>query len=158
MPGDSKENHHNVPVSAGHTGNPAYPGWLYRAGTDFKQPEAEVEQHWLETDAPAIQTGDTSASDWWTVFNDPVLNTLVQQANEQNLPLQEAAGSLRRVGLSEYQPNFNPALDDSYWTANTGFNASWEMDFWGKFRRGVESASTSLGTQVAAYDSVLSIV
>jgi len=149
-------------------------------GPDFKQPEAEVEQQWLETDASAIQTGDTSASDWWTVFNDPVLNTLVQQAYEQNLPLQvaglrimqaraqlgiaigsqypqlqEAAGSLSRVDLSENQPNFNPALDDSYWTANAGFNASWEMDFWGKFRRGVESASASLGTQVAAYDNAL---
>ncbi|MGD8619485.1 MAG: efflux transporter outer membrane subunit, partial [Gammaproteobacteria bacterium] len=112
--------------------------------------------------------------------NDPVLNTLIQQAYEQNLPLQvaglrimqaraqlgiaigsqypqvqEAAGSLSRVGLSENQPNFDPALDDSFWTANAGFNASWEPDFWGKFRRGVESASASLGTQVAAYDNAL---
>lgn len=149
-------------------------------GPDFKQPEAEVEQHWLEADASAIQTGDGSNSDWWTVFNDPVLNTLVQQAYEQNLPLQvaglrimqararlgiaigsqypqvqEAAGSLSRVGLSENQPNFNPALDDSFWTANAGFNASWELDFWGKFRRGVESASADLGTQIAAYDNAL---
>jgi NodT family efflux transporter outer membrane factor (OMF) lipoprotein len=149
-------------------------------GPDYKKPEAEVEQQWLETDDLAIQAGDTAASDWWTVFNDPVLNTLVQRAYEQNLPLQvaglrimqaraqlgiaigsqypqvqEAAGSLNRVGLSENQPNFNPLLDENYWTANAGFNASWEMDFWGKFRRGVESASANLGTQVAAYDNAL---
>jgi len=149
-------------------------------GPDFRQPAVEVEQQWLETGDPAIHTDDIGAADWWTVFNDPVLDTLVQQAYEQNLPLQvaglrimqaraqlgiaigsqypqvqEAAGSLSRVGLSENQPNFNPALDDSFWTANAGFNASWEADFWGKFRRGVESASANLGTRVAAYDSAL---
>lgn len=149
-------------------------------GPDFKPPEADVEPQWLESGDSAIQAGDASTADWWTVFNDPVLNALIQRAYEQNLPLQvaglrilqaraqlgiaigsqypqvqEAAGSLSRVGLSENEPNFNPALDDSFWTANAGFNASWEMDFWGKFRRGVESASAGLGTRVAAYDSAL---
>ena len=149
-------------------------------GPDFKQPEAEVEAQWLESDATVIQTGDASNADWWTVFNDATLNTLVLQAYQQNLPLQvaglrimqaraqlgiaigsqypqvqEAAGSLTRVGLSENQPNFSPLADDNYWTANAGFNASWELDFWGQFRRGVEAANASLGTQVAAYDNAL---
>ena len=59
-------------------------------GPNYRPPEAQVEEQWLEADAKAIQTGDTSAADWWTVFNDPVLNTLVQEAHEQNLPLQVA--------------------------------------------------------------------
>jgi outer membrane protein TolC len=152
-------------VQAGHTGNPSCLIGCTALGPDFKQPEAEVEQQWLESDDSAIQTGDTGTSDWWAVFKNPVLNTLIQQAYEQNLPLQmaglrimqaraqlgiaigsrypqvqEAAGSPGRVGLSENQPNFNPALDDSFWTANAGFNASREPDFWGKFRRGVEDS------------------
>jgi len=149
-------------------------------GPDFETPEADVEAQWLVTDDPVFQSGKAVNSDWWTVFNDPVLDQLVQQAYEQNLPLQvaglrimearaqlgiaignqypqlqEAAGALTRVNLSENAPNFNRAVDEKYWTANAGFNASWELDFWGRARRGVESASANLGSQIAAYDNAL---
>ena len=67
--------------------------------------------------------------------------------------LQEAAGSATRVNLSENVPNFNPAADTKYWTANVGLNASRVLDFWGRYRRGVESASANLGSQIGAYDS-----
>ena len=39
--------------------------------------------------------------------------------------------------------------------ANAGFNASWELDFWGQFRRGDDSASATLGPQIASYDNAL---
>ena len=149
-------------------------------GPDFRQPEADVEQKWLETGEPGLQSEAPNYGDWWTVFNDPVLNALVETAYQQNLPLQisglrimqaraqlgvaignqypqlqQAAGALTRVNLSENEPNFNPIADDSFWTANVGFDAAWELDFWGRFRRGVESASADLASQVAAYDTSL---
>jgi NodT family efflux transporter outer membrane factor (OMF) lipoprotein len=143
-------------------------------------PESNVEAQWQVTDDPALQAGMEVNSEWWTLFHDPVLNRLVQMAYEQNLSLQaaglrimqaraqlgiaigsqypqvqEAAGAVTRQNLSENIPNFNPAADTSYWTANAGLNASWELDFWGRYRRGVESASASLGSQIAAYDNAL---
>ena len=149
-------------------------------GPDHATPEAEVEAQWLAQDDPAFQAGKDVNSDWWTQFNDPVLDRLVQMAYEQNLSLQiaglrimearaqlgiaigsqypqlqEAAGSATRVNLSENVPNFNSSADTNYWTANAGLNASWELDFWGRFRRGVESASANLGSQIAAYDNAL---
>jgi NodT family efflux transporter outer membrane factor (OMF) lipoprotein len=149
-------------------------------GPDFETPDADIETQWLERDNQTLQTGEAINSEWWKLFNDPVLDTLVQQAYEQNLSLQiaglrilearaqlgiaignqypqlqEAAGSASRVNLSENSPNFSPAADEDYWTANAGFNASWELDFWGQFRRGVESASANLGTQIASYDNAL---
>ena len=149
-------------------------------GPDFETPVADIEAQWLERDSQTMQTSAAVNSEWWKLFNDPVLDTLVQQAYQQNLSLQiaglrilearaqlgiaignqypqlqEAAGSLSRVNLSENSPNFSSAADEDYWTANAGFNASWEMDFWGKFRRGVESASANLGTQIASYDNAL---
>src|SRR6185295_16140908 len=36
-----------------------------------------------------------------------------------------------------------------------GFDAIWELDLWGKFRRGVESADADLLASVASYDDVL---
>jgi NodT family efflux transporter outer membrane factor (OMF) lipoprotein len=149
-------------------------------GPDHVTPEAEVEAQWLPQDDPTFQAGMAVNSDWWTQFNDPVLDRLVQMAYEQNLSLQiaglrilearaqlgiaigsqypqlqEAAGSATRINLSENVPNFNPAADTSYWTGNVGLNASWELDFWGRYRRGVESASANLGSQIAAYDNAL---
>jgi NodT family efflux transporter outer membrane factor (OMF) lipoprotein len=149
-------------------------------GPDFEQPDAELESGWLQDRDPVILAGEANYADWWTVFNDPVLNALVRQAYEQNLSLQvaglrilqaraqlgiaigsqypqlqEAAGSLSRVEISENSPNFNPLADDSYRTANAGLNAAWELDFWGRYRRGVESAGANLGSQVAAYDNAL---
>jgi NodT family efflux transporter outer membrane factor (OMF) lipoprotein len=149
-------------------------------GPDFKTPKSDVDAQWLETDDPTLQSGIEVNSEWWTLFNDPVLDRLVQMAYEQNLSLQaaglrimqaraqlgiaigsqypqvqEAAGTVTRQNLSENVPNFSPAADTSYWTANAGLNASWELDFWGRYRRGVESAEASLGSQIAAYDNAL---
>jgi len=41
----------------------------------------------------------------------------------------------------------------SDWTA--GFNLSWEVDFWGRFRRAIESANASLDASVENFDNVL---
>src|SRR5262249_47835052 len=37
----------------------------------------------------------------------------------------------------------------------TGFNLSWELDFWGKYRRQVESTNAGLDASVESYDSAL---
>jgi NodT family efflux transporter outer membrane factor (OMF) lipoprotein len=149
-------------------------------GPDHETPESDVEAQWLQTDDPTLRSDESVNVEWWKQFNDPVLDRLIEQAYRQNLSLQvaglrilqaraqlgiaigaqypqlqEAAGAITRENLSENVPNFNPAADTSYWTANLGLNASWELDFWGRYRRGVESASASLGSQVAAYDSAL---
>ena len=155
-------------------------GGCTTVGPDFKTPEAAVEQRWLEAGEPALQSEAPNYGDWWTVFNDPVLDSLIDVAYRQNLTLQisglrivqaraqlgvaignqypqvqQAAGALTRVNLSENEPNFSPIADDKFWTANVGFDAAWELDFWGRFRRGVESASANLASQVAAYDNAL---
>lgn len=43
----------------------------------------------------------------------------------------------------------------AYEEAQVGATASWEIDFWGKFRRAIESAQLSLLASVASYDSAL---
>ena len=149
-------------------------------GPDFERPEAALEESWLEQDEPVVEAVQADYSQWWTVFNDPVLNVLIEKAYQQNLPvqvaglrilearaqlgiaigaqypqLQQAAGALTRSRISENQPNFSPTIDKNFWQANAGFDASWELDFWGRFRRGVESAAANMGSQVANYDSAL---
>ena len=151
-------------------------------GPDFETPQADLDNTWLtEGAAGDAQTGAAERIEqWWSVFNDPVLNRLIEEGYRQNLPLQvsglrilearaqlgiaigqqypqqqQAFGDLSRVGLSENSPNFNKAADDTYNQASIGLEAAWELDFWGRFRRGVESADASLRASIADYDNAL---
>jgi NodT family efflux transporter outer membrane factor (OMF) lipoprotein len=148
-------------------------------GPDFTRPEAPVEPSWLTSD-DRLSGEPTEQAEWWKLFNDPVLDTLIDTAHQQNLPLQiaglrilesraqlgiavgnrypqvqQANGSVSAVGLSENSPNFNPAADDEFTNYQAGFDAAWEIDFWGRFRRGIEAAEANLSTSVADYDNAL---
>ena len=49
----------------------------------------------------------------------------------------------------------SPSGSPNFWTDQYGLNASWEVDFWGKYRRAVESADATLRANLADYDSAL---
>lgn len=144
-------------------------------GPDFQTPEAEVPETWSEQDNAYFQKPSKDASiAWWTLFNDPVLDKLIQVAYAQNLSLQTAglrimearaqsalvqgtlypqsqaaSGDLFTVGST------GPSENRYYNAASIGFDAAWEMDFWGKFRRGIESADAAYLASIADYDDIL---
>ena len=148
-------------------------------GPDFVKPEAPVQTEWLESRNPDIKTEPADYREWWTVFNDPVLNSLVADAYQQNLPLQIAGlrifqtraqlgvvignvypqqqqgrGGAEYNRISENSPN-SLGIDDSFWQYNAGFDVAWELDVWGKFRRAVESGVANFESSIADYDDVL---
>lgn len=149
-------------------------------GPDFKQPEAPIAENWLESDNPKLNIDQTADhSDWWTVFNDPVLTNLINKAYEQNLNLQIAGlrilESRAQLGIAQGQQypqtqeitggaiynNLSKnaaniaAADRRFWSFNLGFDAAWELDFWGRFRRGAESAQANFGASLTNYDDIL---
>ena len=108
-------------------------------GPDFVKPEAPVQTEWMEARSRQIKTESSDYKQWWAVFNDPVLNRLVEKAYEQNLPLQitgirilqaraqlgivvgnlypqlqQGRGSVDYNRISENSPN-TLGIDDSYW-------------------------------------------
>ncbi len=148
-------------------------------GPDFVKPEAPVQTEWMESRDPEIKTEPADYREWWTVFNDPVLATLVESAYRQNLPLQisgirihqaraqlgvvvgnvypqlqQGRGGANYNRISEHAPN-TIAIDDSFWQYDVGFDVAWELDIWGKSRRAVESGVANLETSIASYDDVL---
>ena len=148
-------------------------------GPDFVRPEVAQEASWLEENEE-ISSTTPQPDEWWTLFNDPVLNTLIEKAYNQNLPLQvaglriyearallgiatglqypqsqTAAGLATANRLSENSPNFLPLADKSFANYQAGFDATWELDFWGRYRRGIESADANLSATVADYDNAL---
>ncbi len=148
-------------------------------GPDFVKPEAPVETEWMEARDPQIKTEPSDYKEWWAVFNDPVLNSLVETAYQQNLPLQisgirilqaraqlgvvignaypqlqQGRGGAQYTRLSENSPN-SLNSDNSFWQYDAGFDVAWELDIWGKFRRAIESGVANLEASIADYDDVL---
>ncbi len=147
-------------------------------GPDYQPPAAPTASAWIESAEPEIESQSADYGAWWTIFDDPVLDRLVDSAYEQNLSLriaglrvleaqarrgiavgnlfpqsQQAFGAYTRQSLSENIANVPPNTGFGTWQA--GFDAAWELDFWGRFRRGIESADAALLSSVASYDDVL---
>ena len=147
-------------------------------GPDFVKPEAPLLDDWMETQAPGLSAGQTDYSNWWRVFDDPVLDNLVEKAYQQNLSLQiagiriyearaqlgiavgnlypqqqSASGELTTNKLSTSADT--PFIDTNFNELRLGFDASWELDIWGRFRRSVQSGVANLEATIASYDNVL---
>ena len=60
-------------------------------GPDFQRPEANVSNDWVSDENSTLNKESTDFKEWWTVFNDPILNGLINTAYQQNLDLQIAA-------------------------------------------------------------------
>ena len=157
-------------------------GGCAMVGPDYKQPEVEEPKEWMEKEEPQIKSEPEDISKWWTALNDPVLDRLIEAAYEQNLPLriagirileararlgiakgtlypqtQQAVGSYARVSASENTANIPiPALFDSTFSDyQLSFDAAWELDFWGRFRRAVQSGIGNFEVSIADYDNTL---
>ncbi len=152
----------------------------FKVGPEYCRPAAAVAERWIDQDDVHAVENPEILTHWWTVFNDPKLDELIQCAYRQNLTLREAgfrilqaraaldiaignvfpqsqnmSGRFTRsaaaVGTNDAVANIS-RFSDSW---NFGFNLNWELDFWGRFRRAVASASDSLDASVADYDYVL---
>jgi multidrug efflux system outer membrane protein len=110
---------------------------------------------------------------WWELFNDPVLDTLINIALEQNKDVLIAASRIEqaraKLGFTkadmwpkfDYQANYSygnlfvgQATENSQANIFAGATMSWELDFWGKFRRANESEKAKLLATQYGYRSV----
>ena len=154
----------------------------FKVGPNYCPPGANVAASWIDASDPHLRCGEHENACWWTAFGDPTLDQLVAEASQQNLTLkmagcrilearaecgiaegnlfpqqQEATAQYARNAMSQNAYPFNiiplPRYYYNNWSA--GFDAAWELDFWGGFRRAVEAADAHLDAQVAGYDNVL---
>jgi NodT family efflux transporter outer membrane factor (OMF) lipoprotein len=146
-------------------------------GPDFVKPDAPLLSEWVEPKKPGLSIGQTDYSNWWRVFDDSVLQNLVELAYRQNLSLQIAgiriyeARAQLGIAVGNFYPQNQSALgdltsnklptadlsliDSSFNQLGLGFDAAWELDIWGKFRRSIQSGVANLEATVASYDNVL---
>ncbi len=148
-------------------------------GPDFETPKAKVQENWIEKGDQRVSTQGTISSRWWQAFNDPTLDRLIELASAQNLPVQiaglrilearaqlgiaignlypqtqEGFGNIQGNRISSQFVN-EPGFQHTFGNFNVGFDAAWELDFWGRFRRNIEATDASLIATVADYDDAL---
>jgi NodT family efflux transporter outer membrane factor (OMF) lipoprotein len=150
-------------------------------GPDFLAPAVPLADHFSEPNNRSIKTDRQDYRNWWLAFHDPTLNRLVEIAYNQNLTLLSAgtrvlqARAVLGIAVGEFYPQLQQgtgsliynrtsaatpiAAPNStpkfFWTNALAVQAAWELDFWGKFRRGVESADAAYLASIANYDQVL---
>ncbi|HIQ23189.1 MAG TPA: efflux transporter outer membrane subunit [Planctomycetes bacterium] len=156
-----------------------------KVGPDYRRPPAPVAEEWMDANDPNVKPQGTDYSYWWSVFGDPILNDLVYEAYQQNLPLkiaglrvlearaqlgvaagnlfpqqQQFGGTYTRTKIStSFFPVTAPfPILDYFDTWRFGLDAAWELDFWGRFRRAIESAQANLDAQIENYDDALVIL
>lgn len=166
-------------------------------GPDFERPKTPTPaafERTQSTSSASVASKPVQAEfgpDWWTLFDDPVLDDLEKRLADANLDVAAASARLlqsraeRRVAGAAQYPTLdgaasynrergsengilsllgvNPAQaqpqsasgsaplgvaalpgskgSPAYDLFQTGFDTSWELDFWGRIRRGVEAAS-----------------
>ncbi len=155
-------------------------------GPDFVRPKTGVKQEWVEAGNKHIKETQPKYKKWWKVFDDPVLDHLIQTAYERNLPLRIAgvrvfeARALLGIAVGGFYPQAQQGLGGlaynrwsesspmatlaetaarnpnfNFQQADIGVGAGWELDFWGKFRRAIQSADANFLSSIAAYDDAL---
>jgi NodT family efflux transporter outer membrane factor (OMF) lipoprotein len=152
----------------------------FKVGPNYKRSPAPVASDWIEADDVRVRKDSPDLSHWWTVFNDPALDRLVADAYAQNLTLREAGfrvlearaqlaiaignffpqtqnmqGDYFRRGVSQAVANRVAVPQRWFSQWDLGWNIAWEIDFWGRFRRAIESADATLDASVENYDDVL---
>ena len=156
------------------------PSACMKVGPDFVKPDAPVSPDWLDARDSRLDSAPVDYRAWWRVFDDPVLDRLIDTAFRQNLSVriagvrvlearaqlgiavgllypqsQLAYGSLQYNRISERSPQAVVSSNLTYAQSQAGLAASWELDFWGRFRRAVESADAGLSATIADYDNTL---
>jgi multidrug efflux system outer membrane protein len=148
-------------------------------GPNYTPPADQTPQVWSGQLEGGLAAKPADLTRWWTLLNDPVLDSLVDRAVAGNKDLKLAGARLaearaaRGVAASELFPTVdavgtadrvrNSAGGRGGPRAATGENdfyalgldASWEIDLWGRIRRGVEAADAEIGSAEEARRDVL---
>lgn len=174
------------------------------AGPDYERPKTDLPANWGPTasaaqsasapaaaqaasasaaSAPAaaempVKTTGQAGERWWTLFSDPVLDRLEDEAHAHNATAQVAVANVllaraqlgladadryptvaanarqtrtkySSIGAFQYPPGFQTTRN----LTHVSIDASYELDLWGKYRRASESAQAALFAAESSRDA-----
>jgi len=134
-------------------------------GPDYERPAMELPAAYPERDIGAAAL----RSDWWKLYNDPKLDELVAAALERNADIRlavariEEADANLRVANAAFLPEIDVGANANRTRSSTtmvlppppgvpvvrndvriALSSSFELDFWGRLRRAVESVRAQM--------------
>ena len=147
-------------------------------GPDYNEPEVEWLDDW-HSDLYGQVTAPESEADadlrfWWKLFDDPALSALIDSARAENPSLRIAglrilesratagiAGAGRYPQVQRVTGSASYAATregggstDSFSAYDSGFGAGWELDFWGRFQRSIESADAAFFASISNHQDL----
>jgi NodT family efflux transporter outer membrane factor (OMF) lipoprotein len=142
-------------------------------GPNYAAPKAPVQEAWSEPLEAGLSAGAPDLHEWWSGFNDQTLDSLVDQALTGSLDLRDAAArvqearAVRGVTAADQFPTVDATGSATYehFSKNSfggnsgfpgqtshlydaGFDATWELDLFGRVRRSVEAADADVDAAV----------
>jgi multidrug efflux system outer membrane protein len=147
-------------------------------GPNYRRPPVPTSPTYRGPENAAVSTPESLGDEkWWAVFKDPVLQGLIRTALNQNFDVQIAATRILQAqaqvvitranqlptvsggpGISGVRQPGIPGVFSgySYLAADLTASASWNLDFWGKYRRATEAARANLSGTEWGHRAVIS--
>ena len=143
-----------------------------KVGPNYERPEINTPSEYIYD---PYQNDTILNIAWWDLFQDEVLDSLIREALENNLTIGQAAAVIEesRAFVSFNKANMGPKIGydgsfnysnmadmyDPEGNGNGRISAAapilnWELDFWGKYRRGTEAARAELLASEYGYRAV----
>ena len=131
-------------------------------GPDYQPPTVDEKVQIQAKEYPELRYEQTDLSRWWNVFNDPILASLINQAQQNNQDImialarvKEARASLSATSAGLYpsvdadgtvdwgkqSENVNPLATTEQTQYSLSADAGWEIDLFGRIRRSIEAAT-----------------
>jgi NodT family efflux transporter outer membrane factor (OMF) lipoprotein len=150
-----------------------------KVGPDYVRPAPAVPASWrTDQGTNASQPDPRNLAEWWTTLNDPLLTRLINQAVSKNLDLKQAKARLlqararHNISVAGLWPNLNATGSATKSRSSEGrgtgtesnlysigFDAGWELDFFGGGQRSVEAAQAQIeASQEDLRDVLVSLI
>ena len=158
-------------------------GACTKVGPDYVPPQPQMPDAWYQDLTEGLSQGQADLRTWWTSLNDPILDRLIQRATTGNLDVRIAFSRIQQAraglgiargdlypdingsgfletsrlseGITEVPPPPQSRSDEFY---GVGLDATWEIDFWGRIARSIESADAGFAATVENYRDVLVVL
>jgi multidrug efflux system outer membrane protein len=144
-------------------------------GPNYREPVVQASTEFANQDQPGMSTTDVEVV-WWRGFQDKELNQLVEEALANNHDIRIATARLREAralfNVTEFDRVPTVTTQETYTRKrqskaaargadrdtdlyHAGFDASWEVDFFGRVRRAIEASTADVGAAEALRRDVI---
>jgi len=140
-------------------------------GPDYARPvtPSAAAGPFVATNLPAVQLAPVPA-DWWRLYDDPVLDQLIEDALAHNTDVRAAVARLARARASLREVKVDrlpqggvsagatrgrdPGVSDATTSFDAGLQVAYEVDLFGRVQRNVEAGRADVGAAEADADAV----